>query len=95
MSELGVVSLTRRDDGTALLVSNELSAKIDAACNGLIAEAYETARRILTDRNDALVKVSERLLEVETIDADELDRLIESSERAEFEAEVRALVTAN
>jgi cell division protease FtsH len=95
MSQLGVVSLTRRDDGTALLVSNELSARIDAACNGLIAEAYETARKILTERHDALVKVSERLLEIETIDGEELDRIIESSERAEFEAEVRALVAVN
>ncbi len=95
MSELGVISLTRRDDGTALLVSNELSAKIDEACNGLIAEAYDTARRILTERHNALVKISEHLLEVETIDGELLDAMIEQCDQESFESEVRGLVSAS
>ncbi len=95
MSELGVISLTRRDDGTALLVSNELSAKIDEACNGLIAEAYDTARRILTERHNALVKISEHLLEVETIDGEQLDAMIEQCDQESFESEVRGLVSAS
>jgi cell division protease FtsH len=76
MSDLGIISLTRRGEDSALLVSEELSARVDEACNRLISEAYETARRILTDRRDTLAAVSERLLEVETIDGQELDRLI-------------------
>jgi cell division protease FtsH len=95
MSDLGVISLTRRDDGTALLVSNELSAKIDEACNGLIAEAYETARRILTERHNALVKISERLLDVETIDGEQLDAMIEQCDQESFESKVKDLVAVS
>ena len=94
MSDLGVIVLTRRDDGTALLVSDELSSKIDQACNRLVAEACEKARRILIERRDALDAISERLLEVETIDGDELDRLIERSEQRSFEDQVKALIEA-
>jgi cell division protease FtsH len=94
MSDLGVIVLTRRDDGTALLVSDELSSKIDQACNRLVAEACEKARRILIERRDALDAISERLLEVETIDGDELDRLIERSEQRSFEDQVKELIGA-
>jgi cell division protease FtsH len=94
MSDLGVVALTRRDDGTALLVGEELSTKIDQACNRLISESYERARQILTERNAALIGISERLLEVETIDGEELDRLIEKFERTSFEAQVKELIEA-
>lgn len=76
MSDLGIIALTRRDDGTALLVSDELASRIDQACNSLIAEAYETARRILTEKREIMRAISERLLEVETIDGDALDGLI-------------------
>jgi cell division protease FtsH len=94
MSELGVIALTRRDDGTALLVSDELSSKIDQACNRLVAEACETARQILLERRDALNTVAEHLLEVETIDGEQLDRLIDQSERRSFEAQVKVLIEA-
>jgi cell division protease FtsH len=76
MSELGIVALTRRGDENALLVSDELSSRIDGACNRLISEAYDTARRILTEKREIMRGVSEHLLEVETIDGEELDRLI-------------------
>jgi cell division protease FtsH len=94
MSELGVVALTRRDDGTSLLVGEELSTKIDQACNGMIAAAYARAKQILIERHDALVGISERLLEVETIDGEELDRLIEQFERKSFEEEIKELISS-
>jgi cell division protease FtsH len=92
MSDLGVIVLTRRDDGTALLVSDELSSKIDQACNSLVAEAYSHARRILIERRETLNLISERLLEVETIDAEELDRLIAESGAAATASAVHAEV---
>jgi cell division protease FtsH len=94
MSELGVIVLTRNDDGTALLVSDELSTRIDQACNSLVAEAYERARRILTERRSALDMIAERLLEAETIDGEELDRLIERCEQRSFEEQVKELIEA-
>ena len=52
------------------------------------------ARKILIERNDALVGIAEHLLEVETIDGEQLDRLIEQSERKSFESEVQKLIEA-
>jgi cell division protease FtsH len=76
MSDLGIIALQRRGEESAILVSEELSSRIDEACNRLIAEAYDTARRILTEKREIMRGVSEHLLEVETIDGEELDRLI-------------------
>src|SRR4029079_6233789 len=67
MSDLGIIALTRRGDENALLVSDDLAARIDDACNRLISEAYDTARRILTEKREVMRAISEHLLEVETI----------------------------
>jgi len=91
MSDLGIIALTRRGEESALLVSDELSSKIDEACNRLISDSYETARRILTEKREIMRGVSEHLLEVETIDGVELDRLI--AEHAEKSAAPTALPT--
>src|SRR4029079_15716461 len=54
MSDLGIVALTRRGDENAPLVSEDLSAKVDDACNRLISESYEIARRILTEKREIM-----------------------------------------
>lgn len=50
-----------------------LAARIDAATQALVAEAYARARQLLTDRQDAVAAIAERLVEVETMDGAELD----------------------
>jgi cell division protease FtsH len=65
-----------KEFGTAKHHSGTQQAVIDKEVKRLIDEAYGTARKILSDNSHLLHKVARRLLEVETIDGEELERLI-------------------
>ena len=60
----------------------------------MVADACARAPEILTRRKAALMAVSARLLEVKTIDGNELDRLIEAAEQRNFEETARELAGA-
>ncbi len=51
--------------------SDATAAKIDAEVHRIVTEAYNEARRILTEHADKLRRVSEYLLEHETMDGDQ------------------------
>lgn len=51
--------------------SDTTAAKIDAEVHRIVTEAYEEAKRILTEHADKLRRVSEYLLEHETMDGDQ------------------------
>ncbi|PWT75816.1 MAG: cell division protein FtsH, partial [Chloroflexi bacterium] len=70
MSPLGNVLI--EDDNTG----SQLAAQADAEVSSLILQAYQTAIDILTQQHDKLVTISEHLMHVETIDAQELDYLL-------------------
>jgi cell division protease FtsH len=70
MTSLGLV-LMESDS-----VSPQLAARIDAEIAALVDQAYQTAKDVLTERRDQLVSISEHLMQVETIDGAELDRLL-------------------
>src|SRR5688572_14134985 len=55
--------------------SGEIAAKIDDEIRKLIAEAHETATAILNTHRDVLDKLAETLIEQETVDATELDKV--------------------
>ncbi|HVB96830.1 MAG TPA: cell division protein FtsH, partial [Chloroflexota bacterium] len=74
MSDLGVVAAPLPERGGEL--SPETSAKVDRETMRLIDEAFNTARAILSERREKLVSIAEHLLQVETIDGAELDRLL-------------------
>jgi len=57
-------------------VSEATAQKIDAEVRRLVDEGYQTARRILTDNNEAFVTVAEALLEYETLTGDEIRDLL-------------------
>ena len=57
--------------------AEETALKIDTEIKAILTEAHETARRILRDRRAALDRVSEKLLEKEVIESDELKVLLE------------------
>jgi cell division protease FtsH len=59
--------------------AEETALKIDTEIKAILTEAHETARRTLRDRRDVLDRVSERLLEKEVIESDELKALMESA----------------
>jgi cell division protease FtsH len=75
MSALGNVALKMSEDGTAL-ISPEMAARIDAEVARLVEEAHQTALEILRQKREKLVTIAERLIEVETIDGEELDAML-------------------
>ena len=63
--------------------SEEVAAKIDREVATILANCYETAKRILTENKDKLEKLAEALLEQETLNRAEFVSLMETGEIAE------------
>jgi len=90
-ARLGPINLGERDEliflGKELAerrnYSEEVAREIDHEVRRLVDEAYERAQRALLRHKAALVAVAERLLEVETIDGTEFERIFTSSPVAE------------
>jgi cell division protease FtsH len=61
-------------------VSGEVSKKIDEEIRNIIDRNYERARQILTDNNDKLEIMTECLMKYETIDKDQVDRIMAGKE---------------
>ena len=55
--------------------SERTSLEIDREIDRIINEASETATRILTEKKDLLIKLSEALVSRETLDTDELEAI--------------------
>ncbi len=75
MSPLGNVAFKAEADGSTS-ISAETAAKIDQEIARLIEEAHTTALDILRERKDRLIAISEYLIQVETIDGEELDAML-------------------
>ncbi|MBN1642701.1 MAG: ATP-dependent zinc metalloprotease FtsH [Anaerolineae bacterium] len=58
--------------------SEAVAQDIDSEVQRLINEAYERAQQVLTEHRDKLVAVATRLMEVETLDADEFEAIMNS-----------------
>ncbi len=87
MSRLGRVNYRQKNDSAFLgggeaghtnLHSEETAREIDGEVRRIIDEAIAQTRDILTARREALEAITQRLLEVEAIDGDELSELIEA-----------------
>ena len=61
-------------------VSDETTRKIDEVVRKVLDEAYAHAKQILTDNMAKLHKMSEALLQWETIDADQIDAIMDGRE---------------
>jgi cell division protease FtsH len=77
-----------RDLGEQRNYSEEVAALIDEEIKGLIAEAYEKAKRILTEQRSKMDGVVERLKVEETLDAAQLDEILASPAAAGSAAQV-------
>src|SRR6476620_6424694 len=82
--ELGAINYDQNKRGRFLdigmpsergLYSEETSQKIDVEVKRILTDAHDTARRILTDHRGKLESVTQRLLEVEVMEGDELRQL--------------------
>ncbi|MFA6397839.1 MAG: ATP-dependent zinc metalloprotease FtsH [Candidatus Paceibacterota bacterium] len=57
-------------------ISQEVMAKIDSEVSKIINEAFEKARQILTGNRKALDDIAQKLMEVETIEQEEYEKII-------------------
>ncbi len=69
-----------RDFGRTQHYSERTAAEIDEEIHQFIAEAYANAERILREKLDILVKVSDALLERETLEGQEFETLFSGGE---------------
>lgn len=64
-----------RDFGAKQEYSEETANEIDEEVKRIVHECYETAKKILTENMDKLLAVADALMELETIDGNQFERL--------------------
>ncbi len=57
-------------------VSEETAVKIDKEISGIVQGAYDLARKTLEDNKELLIKLSETLIKWETLDANQVNRIV-------------------
>ncbi len=57
--------------------SEQTAMSIDREIHGMVADHYEKAKKIIEDNKDVVERIAEALLERETLDAREIETLIE------------------
>jgi len=67
--------------------SDEIAREIDDEIRRIVESAHQTARKILSDNNEQLDRISKLLLERETIEADEFVALLEGKSEDEVFAD--------
>jgi cell division protease FtsH len=83
MSSLGPLTFGKKDEQIFLGreinqhrdYSEETAIKIDEEVRRIIAEQYEHAREIINTHSDALVRIAEALLELETLDGKQIRKV--------------------
>jgi cell division protease FtsH len=88
MSELGPITFGKKEEQIFLGreiaqhrdYSEDTAIKIDREVRRLVDEAYNRAKRVLSERSDALVKIAEALLEREILDGADVRAIIEGGE---------------
>ena len=84
MSELGPLTFGKKDEQVFLGreisqnrdYSEDTAIKIDQQVNQIIAEQYEVAKKIIKENAEAMVRLSETLLEYETLDGVQIRRVV-------------------
>lgn len=66
-----------RDFGTQRNYSEEVAARIDAEVKAIVDQQYAYVKQLLTDNRDMMDAITQALLEKETLDDVEVERLIE------------------
>lgn len=65
-----------REISTERNYSEEVAAKIDKEVRNFITHAYETAKKILTNRKKVLKKIAETLIEKETLEQEDFNKVL-------------------
>ena len=100
MSRIGPIALAKNDGnvflgremGRASDFSESTHAEADQEIKRILNECYETARAVCTEHREALERLAEALLEVETLNFDEIDGVMDGSMTVEALRERRELM---
>ncbi|HRC56124.1 MAG: ATP-dependent zinc metalloprotease FtsH [Myxococcales bacterium] len=65
-----------RDFANSERHSEDTAQRIDAEIRRIVLEQYERAKTILNERRDQLERIADALLEYETLDGDDIDRVL-------------------
>lgn len=84
MSQLGPLTFGKKEEQIFLGreisqhrdYSEDTAIKIDQEVKKIVAEQYEIARTIITENSEAMLRLSEALLELETLDGVQIRRLV-------------------
>ncbi len=81
MSELGPINFSPAMDergysGTEYRPSPDIQAKVDAEMTRLVAEAEKVTRKLIDTHRKTMDRVVEKLLEVETLEAEDFEELV-------------------
>lgn len=97
MSSLGPITITPRsafgmyrEEGSA--VSEALQSKIDSEISKIIDQAYKQAKELLLKNRTKLDKVAKSLLEKETLDTDEFEKLVGKKKMTESASTTSAVL---
>ncbi|ADO72514.1 ATP-dependent zinc metalloprotease FtsH [Stigmatella aurantiaca] len=66
-----------RDFNSSKDYSEDTARQIDAEVRGIVIGCYERGKQLLTDNKDALSRISEALVEYETLDAEDVNVLLQ------------------
>src|ERR1700674_2477183 len=69
-----------RDLGEQRNYSEGIASEIDQEVHQLVADAFQRAKKVLREREHVLRALASRLVEVETMDAPEMERIIKEAE---------------
>ena len=69
-----------RDLGEQRNYSEGIASEIDQEVHQLVADAFQRAKKVLREREHVLRALAARLVEVETMDAPEMERIIDEAE---------------
>jgi cell division protease FtsH len=69
-----------RDLGEQRNYSEEIASEIDSEVHRLVETAFTRSKEVLKEHEQSLHACSKRLIEIETMDAPEMDRIIDLTE---------------
>ena len=78
-----------REIGEQRNYSEEVAREIDREVRSIINEAYERAKSTLTNNRDVLDRVAARLMEIETLDRAEFEKLVAAAPSTESQLETQ------
>ena len=65
--------------------SEEAAKRIDTEVRGILQRSYDRAKEIIRQNQDALVKLAETLLDVETLDRETFEKLMNNPNENDIE----------